>query len=89
MLELLITLLRYTVEFFLWFMLGRVVLGVLSGGKRTFFTDLFRKATFPVFWVVRRLTPASVGDRHIPLLSIPLLIALAILLRPAPQVGGV
>ena len=86
--ELVLTLLRYTIEFFLYFMIGRVVLSVLSGGKQTFFTELFRKATFPAFWIVRRITPASVGDRHIPVLSIPLLLTLHILLRPAPSVGG-
>ena len=86
--DLLYLLLRYTIDFFLWFMVGRVVLGFLSGRKRTFFTELFRKATFPAFWLVRRLTPASVGDEHIPILSIPLLLALAILLRPATAVGA-
>jgi hypothetical protein len=79
---------RYTVDFFLWFMIGRVVLRILSGGRRTFFTDLFERATFPVFWLVRKLTPAAVGDEHIPILSIPLLLALVILLRPAPAVVG-
>jgi hypothetical protein len=88
LLETLYLLVRYTIDFFLWFMIGRVVLGLLSGSKRTFFTELFRKATFPVFWVVRKVTPAAVGDQHIPILSIPLLVALAILLRPAPSVGG-
>lgn len=72
----------YTLQFFLWFMIGRVVLAVITGGRRTFITDLFRLATFPPEWVVRRLTPSFVGDGHIPLLSIPLLWALYILVRP-------
>jgi uncharacterized protein YggT (Ycf19 family) len=88
MLEIVYLVLRYTIEFFLWFMIGRVVLSVLSGGKTTFFTELFRKATFPVFWLVRRITPSSVGDQHIPILSVPLLIAIYIILRPAPPAGG-
>jgi hypothetical protein len=88
MLEIVYLVLRYTIEFFLYFMVGRVVLSLLSGGKQTFFTELFSKATFPVFWLVRRLTPSSVGDQHIPILSVPLLIAVYILLRPAPSVGG-
>ena len=88
MFEIVYLVLRYTIEFFLWFMVGRIVLRMLSGDKQTFFTELFRKATFPVFWVVRRVTPSSVGDKHIPILSVPLLFALYILMRPAPSVGG-
>jgi hypothetical protein len=74
-----------TVQFFFWFMLGRIVLALLTGGKRNFFTDLFALATFPVFWLVRRITPASVGDGHIPILSLPLLLTLLILLGPPPR----
>lgn len=80
--ELLQILASYTVQFFLWFMIGRVVLALISGGRRTFFTDIFRLATFPPEWLVRRLTPSFVGDQHIPILSIPLLWAAYILLRP-------
>ncbi len=80
---LLLEIIRFTVEFFLWFMIGRVVLAVLAHGKENFFTDLFRKATWPVFYVVRVITPRSVGDGHIPVLSIPLLIAVLVLIgRP-------
>ena len=71
-----------TVEFFFWLMLGRLVLTLLSGGKTTFFTELFRRGTSPVTYVVRRMTPAFVPDAHIPLLSLPLLLALRILLAP-------
>jgi hypothetical protein len=73
-----------TAEFFFWMMLGRLVLALLSGGKTTFFTELFRRGTLPVTWLVRRITPAFVPDFHIPLLSLPLLLALRILLAPPP-----
>jgi hypothetical protein len=86
--DIVLLVIRYTLDFFLWFMIGRVVLRLLSGGKQTFFTELFRRATFPVYWLVRKITPASVGDEHIPILSIPLLLALVILLRPGPSIGG-
>ena len=79
MLTLLATLLLYTIDFFFWMMLGRLALAVISGGRRTFFTDLFRKATAPAFFVVRKITPASVSDFHIPILSLPLLLTLRIL----------
>ena len=77
------TVLLYTVDFFLWMMLGRIALAVISGGRLTFFTHLFRKATAPVFFVVRTITPASVSDFHIPILSLPLLLALRILVASA------
>jgi hypothetical protein len=70
------------VEFLMFFMLGRIVLALLTGGRKTFFSDLMAKATFPAYWVVRRITPRSVGDGHIPFLSLPLLLALRILLQP-------
>ena len=76
------TVLLYTIDFFFWMMLGRLALAVISGGRRTFFTDLFRKATAPAFFLVRRITPASVSDFHIPILSLPLLLALRILIAP-------
>ncbi len=79
MLTLVATLLLYTIDFFFWMMLGRLALAVISGGRRTFFTDLFRKATAPAFYLVRRITPASVSDFHIPILSLPLLLTLRIL----------
>ena len=83
MLTFLATVLLYTIDFFLWMMLGRIALAVISGGRQTFFTDLFRKATAPAFFVVRKITPASVSDFHIPLLSLPLLLALRILVASA------
>ena len=71
---------RFTLQFFLWMLLGRFALSLLSGGRRTFVTGVFEKGTFPVTWLVRRITPGSVGDRHIPILSVPLLLTLLILL---------
>ena len=71
----------YALELFLWFMIGRVVLQAMSGGRQTFFSELLQKITYPPYWAVRRITPASVGDGHIPLLSIPLIFALYILVK--------
>ena len=79
MLVLAATLLLYTIDFFFWMMLGRIALAVISGGRHTFFTDLFRTATAPAFFVVRKITPATVSDFHIPILSLPLLLAVRIL----------
>jgi hypothetical protein len=78
--DLLAELARFTFQFFLWMLLGRLALALLSGGRRTFVTGVFEKATFPVVWLVRRLTPATVGDRHIPVLSLPVVFTVLILL---------
>lgn len=78
----LIEIVNFVLAFFLWMMLGRIALVLLSGGRRTFFSGVFEKATAPAFFVVRRLTPAFVPDVHIPILSLPLLLALRILLAP-------
>jgi hypothetical protein len=85
MVPLLAELAYITVEFFFWMMLGRLVLGLLSAGRTTFFTELFRRATYPVVLVVRKITPGFVPDPHIPLLSLPLLLALRILLAPVSR----
>jgi hypothetical protein len=85
MIPLLAELAYITVEFFFWMMLGRLVLGLLSAGRTTFFTELFRRATYPVVLVVRKITPGFVPDPHIPLLSLPLLLALRILLAPVSR----
>ena len=84
---LLFELVNYILAFFLWMLVGRIALTILSGGRRTFFTELFEKATAPPVFVVRRITPAFVPDVHIPILALPLLLALRILMAPFAQAG--
>ena len=84
---LLFEIVNYVLAFFLWMLIGRIALTILSGGRRTFFTELFEKATAPPVFVVRRITPAFVPDVHIPILALPLLLALRILLAPLAQTG--
>jgi hypothetical protein len=76
---------NYILAFFLWMLVGRIALAILGGGRRTFFTELFEKATAPAVYVVRRITPSSVPDVHIPILTLPLLLALRILIAPLGQ----
>ena len=38
---------NYILAFFLWMLVGRIALTILSGGRRTFFPELFEKATAP------------------------------------------
>lgn len=83
--SLLFEILNYILAFFLWMILGRLALTILSGGRRTFVTGVFEKATAPPIYVVRRITPSFVPDAHIPILSLPLLLALRILLAPLGQ----
>jgi hypothetical protein len=78
---------NYVLAFFLWMLVGRIALAILSGGRRTFFTGVFEKATAPPILVVRRITPSFVPDVHIPVLALPLLLALRILLAPLAQTG--
>jgi hypothetical protein len=78
---------NYFLAFFLWMLVGRIALAILSGGRRTFFTGVFEKATAPPIFVVRLITPTFVPDVHIPILSIPILLALRILLAPLAQAG--
>ena len=87
MIALVAELLNVTLSFFFWMMIGRLALGLLAGGRDNFFTALFRRATHPAFVVVRTITPSFVPDPHIPVLSLPLLLALRIMLLPLLQSG--
>jgi hypothetical protein len=68
----------------LWLIIGRYALKLISFGKQTFFTELFRRGTDPWFRLVRRVTPAGVGDGHIPLLGVLLIFNLLLLLSLVP-----
>jgi hypothetical protein len=71
-----------TLEFFIWLILGRIALRLLMallGAQQTnFFTELFRRGTDPLFYVVRRATFGRVTDRYIPLLTLLLLFLLRV-----------
>ena len=75
-------LLNFALSLFFWLIIGRAVLGLLSGGRSNFFTDLFRRGTDPLFAVVRRLTPRFIPDGSIPALSLLLLVVLRFALLP-------
>ena len=55
---------------------------LLTGGRRTFVSELFRRATDPWYWLVRKITPGSISDRHIPFLGLLLIVNLRLLLLP-------
>lgn len=59
-------------------LLGQGLLYVLAGAKRetNFFYQLIRIVSKPFTAVVRRLTPAKVADRHVPIVTFGLLLIL-------------
>ena len=82
MATLLAEILNYTLAFLFWVILGRLTLALLTGGRRTFVSELFRRATDPWYWLVRKITPGSISDRHIPFLGLLLIVNLRLLLLP-------
>jgi hypothetical protein len=57
-------------------LLGQGLLYVLAGAKRdtNFFYQLLKIVSKPFTLVVRRLTPAKVADRHVPVIAFGLLL---------------
>ncbi|OGW41635.1 MAG: hypothetical protein A2010_14925 [Nitrospirae bacterium GWD2_57_9] len=70
---------NYTLSFFMWMILGRVVLSVISGNRVTFLTGLFEKITEPVYRITRTIAPFAKGG-WVPFLSIVLIFLLRIVL---------
>ncbi len=86
--ELAYQLLNYTLSFLFWLILGRALLNAMTGGRRNFFSEAMGRVTDPVIFAVRCVVPAFVDDRYIPLLTLPLLLALRIILLPLLRVGS-
>ena len=74
--------LNYLLSFLFWFVVGRLVLGMLVGSRPNLVMSLFRRGTDPLFAAVRRVTPSFVADRYLPWLTLVLLLALRVLLLP-------
>jgi hypothetical protein len=72
-------LINYTLSFFMWMILGRVILTLMIGERQNALFALFDKVTGPVFWVTRKIVPFARG-RWIPVLSILLIIVLRLVL---------
>ena len=73
-------LLNLLLEILLWLIIGRYALKVISFGRKTFVSEIFRVGTDPWFALVRRITPLFVPDVHIPILGVLLIVNLKILL---------
>ena len=57
------------IELSLLFIVGRFLLGLLAGAKRStnIFWQLLDIAAKPALWLTRRVSPKLILDRHIPL----------------------
>jgi len=67
---------------FMWLIIGQLALRLLTGGRKTFFSELFRLGTAPVIAPLRRITPREIGDGHVAVFALLLIIALRIWLLP-------
>jgi uncharacterized protein YggT (Ycf19 family) len=81
-----VTLLAQLVNFALslvfWAILGRMLFTAMTGGRESFVLGVFRKATDPVYGVVRRLTAGKLGDVAVAILALLLVTVLRIALLP-------
>jgi hypothetical protein len=57
------------IELSLLFIVGRFLLGLLAGAKRStnIFWQMLDIAAKPALWITRRLSPRLILDQHIPL----------------------
>lgn len=64
-----IVILKSLIELSLMFIVGRFVLGLLTGAKRqtNVFWQLLDVAAKPSLWITRKLSPKLILDQHIPL----------------------
>lgn len=77
---------NYTLALFMWLILGRATLGIITGGRPSAIQSLFDRFTAPLFALARRALP-FVGERGAPLAALLLLaclrIALILVVHPA------
>ncbi len=70
---------NYTLALGMWLILGRAVLGILTGGRPSPLQTIFDRLTLPLFTLARRVLP-FVGERWAPLAALLLLGALRVAL---------
>jgi hypothetical protein len=49
--------LAYSLQFFMWLVIGRVAIILLSAGKRNLLVDFFIRFTNPIYGVVQKMLP--------------------------------
>jgi uncharacterized protein YggT (Ycf19 family) len=75
-------LLNFALSLVFWMILGRLLLTAITGGREGFFMGVFRKATDPVYAVVRRATGGRLGEVATALVALLLVTVLRIVLLP-------
>jgi YggT family protein len=83
-----IQIINYTLSFFMWMIMGRAVLTLISGNRTTFLTGMFAKITDPVYRLTKKVMPFA-GERWVPVLSIVLIVILRLLLIILASPSGV
>lgn len=68
---------NYTLALFMWLIIGRYILFLLTGGGKGFMMDFFVKFTDPAFRITRRIFP-FLREGIIPLATIILIILIRI-----------
>ena len=80
--SLLAQLLNFALSLVFWMILGRMLFTAMTGGRDSFVLGVFRKATDPVYGVVRWLTGGRLGDVAVAVLALLLVTILRIALLP-------
>ena len=80
--SLLAQLVNFALSLVFWMILGRMLFSAMTGGRDSFVLGVFRKATDPVYGVVRWLTGGRLGDVAVAVLALLLVTILRIALLP-------
>ncbi len=73
-----VQILNYTLALFMWLIIGRYLLILLTGGRQGFMMDFFVRFTDPLYRMTKRLLP-FLRDGIVPLATIILIIMMRIL----------
>lgn len=79
---------NYTLSFFMWMIIGRVILMLMIGERETVVMGIFKKVTEPVYRITRKIVPFA-KESWVPALSIVFIIiirlALVIVFEPGTK----
>jgi uncharacterized protein YggT (Ycf19 family) len=71
----------------MWLIIGRLLLMMITGGHRNFFSDLFVRATDPLYRATRSILPIRLADRYVPFVVLVGLALIRIALLPLIRLG--
>ena len=70
---------NYTLSFFMWMILGRLIFTQIFGERDTAVSGIFKKVTDPVYRLTKKIVP-MVTEKWVPALTIVLLIVLRLVI---------